>query len=168
VLKNCLKLCAVAVGLLTPGVAAAAIDVVVITNLNLRTGPGVEYERIDTIEAGSIVTVHECVSDYEWCDIDWEDIDGWVAARYLSYEGEPVSLVGPSLGIPVADFDGYGDEPDVASIDVFVEELSPHGRWVHHDRYDRIWIPAGVGPGWAPYTSRPLGLYPARMALRLL
>jgi hypothetical protein len=157
VLKNCLKLCAVAVGLFTPGVAAAAIDAVVMTNLNLnvRAGPGVDYERIYSIEPGSIVTVHECVSDYEWCDIEWEDIDGWVAARYLSYEGEPVSLVGPSLGIPVADFDGYDDEPAVAeaNIDVFIEELAPHGRWVRHDRYDRIWIPAGVGPRWAPYTS---------------
>jgi uncharacterized protein YraI len=63
VLKNCLKLFAAAVGLLTPGVAAAAIDVLVVTNLNLRTGPGAEYERIDTIEAGSVVTVHECVID---------------------------------------------------------------------------------------------------------
>lgn len=82
--KHCLKLFAAAVALLTPGAAAAAIDVVVVTNLSLRTDPGTEYERISTIVAGSVVTVHKCVSDYEWCDIDWADTAGWVAARYLS------------------------------------------------------------------------------------
>ncbi len=40
---------------------------------------------------------------------------------------------------------------DAASVDLFVGPLARHGQWDHHPRYGRVWLPAGVGPGWQPY-----------------
>jgi hypothetical protein len=37
-------------------------------------------------------------------------------------------------------------------IGIFYEELAPHGDWVHSDHYGWVWTPAGVPPGWRPYT----------------
>ncbi len=39
------------------------------------------------------------------------------------------------------------------SISLFQSELSPHGRWVVAASLGSVWVPAGVGPGWAPYTD---------------
>ncbi len=35
----------------------------------------------------------------------------------------------------------------------FYEPLSPYGRWVIVDGYDRCWVPTGVDQDWRPYTS---------------
>jgi len=33
------------------------------------------------------------------------------------------------------------------------EDLDEHGNWAVHPDYGRVWIPAGVGPEWAPYQE---------------
>lgn len=33
------------------------------------------------------------------------------------------------------------------------EELDRHGRWEEDAEYGPLWIPSGVAPGWAPYTT---------------
>lgn len=41
---------------------------------------------------------------------------------------------------------------NAASIDVFYAALAPHGRWDIFPGYGRVFIPAGVGPDWRPYS----------------
>jgi hypothetical protein len=41
---------------------------------------------------------------------------------------------------------------DVASVDVFYGSLAAYGNWGTHARYGRVFLPAGVGPGWQPYS----------------
>jgi uncharacterized protein YraI len=111
--------------MLVPGVASAATAAIVTTDLNVRTGPGVEYQRFQTIPAGDRVTVIGCLSGYNWCDVDWAGSRGWVSGSYLAYRqggdyyDRPISSIGISIGIPVVGFDPY----------------------VYHDRYyrDRSW-----------------------------
>ncbi len=38
------------------------------------------------------------------------------------------------------------------SVGFFVEKLGHHGHWVIVGTYGRVWVPAGVAPGWEPYT----------------
>ena len=38
------------------------------------------------------------------------------------------------------------------SVGVFVERLGHHGRWVGVATYGQVWVPAGVAPGWRPYS----------------
>ncbi len=43
--------------------------------------------------------------------------------------------------------------PRPVSFDIFYQELSPYGAWVQCEPYGWIWMPAGVGVGWQPYTT---------------
>lgn len=38
------------------------------------------------------------------------------------------------------------------SVGIFFDRLQPHGRWVHHRTHGYVFIPAGVGRNWRPYT----------------
>jgi len=38
------------------------------------------------------------------------------------------------------------------SFEVFFNDLQPHGSWVHTADYPYVFVPADVGPDWAPYT----------------
>lgn len=123
--KNPLRIAALAVGLAVPGVASAAFDAVVTTNLNLRGGPSASYERYATIPAGDEVTVYGCLTGYNWCDVDWYGNRGWVSGNYLAYLGSdyyrrPIASIGVTIGVPVVRFDRdvyfrryYGGRPPV-------------------------------------------------------
>lgn len=34
-----------------------------------------------------------------------------------------------------------------------IDDLDPHGRWDRHPAYGSVWVPLGVGAGWAPFTD---------------
>ncbi len=53
--------------------------------LNVRTGPGVNYNKVDTLYAGENVMVRECQRG--WCYVDHSGPDGWVSANYLAQRG---------------------------------------------------------------------------------
>ncbi len=100
----------VTAGLLAiPGVAAAA-SAIVTTDLNIRTGPGPEYQAFDTIPFRSPVEVYGCARGYNWCDIGWAGTRGWVSGDYLAwreggdYYDEPIGSVGMAIGVPVVSF----------------------------------------------------------------
>ncbi len=50
--------------------------------VNLRTGPGVGYERIVSIPAGAQIDVYSCSAN--WCQVTWRTWSGYVAARYIA------------------------------------------------------------------------------------
>lgn len=111
-LNRVLKFATLAGALLLPGIAAAAAPAIVTTDLNIRTGPGVAYQRFGTIAAGDRVTVHGCLTGYNWCDVSWTGDRGWVSGDYLAYLGNrydrrPISSIGVSIGLPVVGFDPY-------------------------------------------------------------
>ncbi len=75
------------VGLLAANSAAlaAAIPAEAKSAVNVRTGPGTSFNRVDTLYAGERVTVRECQSG--WCYVDHNGPDGWVSANYLRQVG---------------------------------------------------------------------------------
>ena len=120
---------AVVAGLMLPSQAMAQYDAHTATDLNLRVGPGLEYGVIDVIPAGYPVDVLGCLDAYEWCDIDWDGLRGWVSARYLVQPGTTVYLpqYAPRIGVPIISFSFFS----------------------YHDRYyrDRPWYRERRG-GW--------------------
>lgn len=111
-LNRAIKIATLAGALLVPGIAAAAAPAIVTTDLNIRTGPGANYQRFGTIDAGDRVTVHGCLRGYNWCDVSWAGNRGWVSGSYLAYLGDryyrrPISSVGVSIGLPILGFDPY-------------------------------------------------------------
>ena len=100
---------ALTAGLVLPGTAFAAALAFTTTDLNIRTGPAASYQRFGTIPEGGSVTVHGCLTGYNWCDISWSGERGWVSGNYLAYAGrryarQPIPSVGVSIGLPVIGF----------------------------------------------------------------
>jgi uncharacterized protein YraI len=109
------------------------------TSVNIRGGPGTNYEIVGNLPAGEIVSVLSCNSGYEWCEIDYVGQRGYVAARYLTYavQGDyydrPVSSVGVYVGLPLF--------------------------WDVYPTY-RPWGPSYRPPGYRPPGNRPPGYRP--------
>ena len=67
------------------GMAATATAV---SDLNVRSGPGADYEVLDTLPAGETVRLIGC--DGDWCEISMgRDGTGFAAADFLDVAGRP-------------------------------------------------------------------------------
>ncbi|NDJ84462.1 MAG: ABC transporter substrate-binding protein [Chloroflexi bacterium] len=64
----------------TPSVVTATVTSRV---LNLRTGPGTEYERIDQLQQGDQVTVAGRNQNFTWLFIQYQGRVGWVSADFV-------------------------------------------------------------------------------------
>ncbi|MBW6507650.1 MAG: SH3 domain-containing protein [Rhodobacteraceae bacterium] len=63
--------------------AAAAVDAVATTWLNVRSGPGGGFAVVTTLAPDTIVTVTEC-QDNGWCYVEHSGPSGWVSSTYLA------------------------------------------------------------------------------------
>lgn len=118
-LRHSLMLAATAIGLaVLPSVADAA-PARITANINVRSGPGVQYYRIGLLPAGSPVEVYGCLQGYTWCDVSYGNMRGWVAARYLSvfYNRNVFVPSRPIVALPFLSFsysywdNHYRDQP---------------------------------------------------------
>jgi uncharacterized protein YraI len=87
-------------------------------NLNVRSGPGFQYQVVNKIAANVPVEITGCVSDYSWCSVALPGgVTGWASAPYLVTKaaGQPknMGVVGAQLGVPVVVPTGNG--PSVAT-----------------------------------------------------
>ena len=65
---------------------AAAAPASVVTNVNIRIGPGETYPVSDILMRGDLVEVDRC--DYGWCYVRYGH-EGWVAESLLQPAHEP-------------------------------------------------------------------------------
>ena len=85
--------------------------------VSVRAGPDLTYPAVATVGAGYPVDVAGCLSDYSWCDVEFNNgyDRGWVPARRLQYNygGRRVPLYSysSSIGLPTVTFSllGYWD-----------------------------------------------------------
>jgi len=100
---------AAALALLT-GAAAAQTTATATTDLNIRSGPGPQYEVIGVIESGGSATVNGCLQGSKWCTVTTSAGEGWVYSDYLTAElsGAPVVVTEryADIGVPVVEYDG--------------------------------------------------------------
>lgn len=76
-----------ALALLATTATAFAAPAFATGNVNVRSGPGTGYARVDTLRRGEQVDVVQCRGS--WCYIEKRGPDGWVSANYLSRGGNP-------------------------------------------------------------------------------
>lgn len=91
---------AVAALLLTT--ASASAGAVVLTDLNVRAGPGTRFPVIGGLPRGASVQVLGCTPS--WCNIGWSG-SAFVSAAYLGFDGPAPYMNGPAVvpvGFPVA------------------------------------------------------------------
>lgn len=62
---------------------ALAEPAVATRNVNIRSGPGLNFEVVDTLVQGEPVDKGQCNADGSWCYIKHEGSDGWVAAVFI-------------------------------------------------------------------------------------
>lgn len=67
------------------------------TDLNLRSGPGVQHEIIGTIKGGDDVAVKGCIESANWCEVSYDGKDGWAYGDYLAAKvGEEFKAIYPN------------------------------------------------------------------------
>ena len=109
------KIAAAGLFMLAPALAQAA-EGYSTANVNMRAGPSTRYPAVAVIPAGSSVEIRGCLSDLNWCDVEFYGGRGWVSGQYVQalYQQRRI-YVGPQyyrpLGIPVIRFsvDNYWD-----------------------------------------------------------
>ncbi|AEQ50323.1 DUF1236 domain-containing protein [Pelagibacterium halotolerans] len=76
-------------GLLMTGTALAqTATATATTDLNIRSGPGPQFETVGVIASGDSATVTGCVADSMWCEIDYGGTMGYAYSDYLTVEAE--------------------------------------------------------------------------------
>ncbi len=72
---------AATVGLAISTSAVMAVEATAKSAVNVRSGPGVSYGKVDALYGGEAVEITECRGN--WCHIQHPGPDGWVSGRYL-------------------------------------------------------------------------------------
>ncbi len=68
--------------MMTSTMSAFAVAAVAKSAVNVRSGPGVNYAKIDILLAGQSVNVTQCQGN--WCYVEKDGPDGWVSGKYLT------------------------------------------------------------------------------------
>jgi hypothetical protein len=77
---------AVAAATLFAATAAYAAPGVTLGGVNVREDAGTQYDIIGTLKKGEYVDIIECSAG--WCEIDYDDEEGYVSAKYLALVGD--------------------------------------------------------------------------------
>jgi hypothetical protein len=81
-----------------------------VTDLNMRMGPGPDFEVVTVIPADTSVAVLGCTEAMRWCEVSLEGHTGWAYAEYLTIEVAGTPMIVPEataqVEVPVVTFDG--------------------------------------------------------------
>ncbi|WEX09715.1 DUF1236 domain-containing protein [Chelativorans sp. AA-79] len=91
------------------GVAAAQTMATATTDLNIRSGPGPEYEVVGVIDASDEATIDGCIEGSKWCQVTYNGVQGWAYSDYLTASlsgGETVVLTErPPEAVPTVTYE---------------------------------------------------------------
>jgi uncharacterized protein YraI len=75
-------------------VAAQASPGFSTADVNIRTGPDIDFPSVGVIPEGEPLSIEGCLRDESWCDVRWDGGRGWVYSEYLAFDerGEMVPL----------------------------------------------------------------------------
>ena len=76
---------AAGVGLTLSVGSVAAVDATAISGVNVRSGPGIGFSRVDSLYGGEHVNITECRGT--WCYVEHSGPDGWVSGHFLAASG---------------------------------------------------------------------------------
>ncbi|MCW1934476.1 DUF1236 domain-containing protein [Pararhodobacter zhoushanensis] len=79
------------------GGMAAALTASATSDLNLRAGPGPQYNILDVIQSDESVMVSGCLSTQDWCEVNNGDAQGWAYAPYLMFDDEGTAKPLPEM-----------------------------------------------------------------------
>jgi uncharacterized protein YraI len=145
--------------LLSAGAAAAA-PATVQSDLNVRSGPGAQYQVVGTVQGGETVDVAGCTGS--WCQISFRGGTGYANQNYLAMAGgggPGYAAVAPGYADPGYVYD---DTPGNAYNDYYYDDygpsfgfyVSPGFRHHRHHGWNGRWNGGSqVGGNWQGRTG---------------
>jgi len=88
-----LALCAGALAIVAASTATAA-PAYVMTNVNMRSGPGTTNEIVTRIPGGSLIEANNCKDG--WCEVNWQGKSGFAIETALDMSGRVPSRPRPA------------------------------------------------------------------------
>jgi len=91
---------------LAAGAASAVTAYSPTGHLNVRSGPGFQYQVVGQVQTSVQAQITGCVSDFSWCAVALPNgVTGWASAPYLVTKAttppKNLQVAGAQLGIPV-------------------------------------------------------------------
>jgi uncharacterized protein YraI len=148
------------------GAATADTMVSATTDLNVRAGPGPEYQVIGVLGAGQQAPLTGCLQNSRWCTVSTANGNGWVYSDYLAAEeqGQRVVITQRPAGVtvPVVTYEGpaaqvgttvtsdiVGPDDDIAVDDTIgtIEPPSEVRTYVVDHRSDPVYLNGEVVVG---------------------
>jgi uncharacterized protein YraI len=73
---------------------ATAVVASAITPLNIRSGPGPQYDVIGVINPHGYTEIKGCIQNSLWCQVDYRGRQGWAYSKYLTMRaaGQPLVI----------------------------------------------------------------------------
>lgn len=94
--------------------AQATASATATTDLNIRSGPGPEYNVVGLIGASDQTTVLGCIDGSKWCQVQHGGVTGWAYSDYLTVavSGTPQIVTNnyATVGVPVTTYEKSGSE----------------------------------------------------------
>ena len=91
------------------GSASAATRTTATTALNIRSGPGPQYDIVGAIKANDQAHLLGCINGSAWCQVDYRRTKGWAYSRYLTTDVADKPLViaehREQIGVPIATYE---------------------------------------------------------------
>ncbi|MEP3438310.1 MAG: DUF1236 domain-containing protein [Hoeflea sp.] len=95
--------------LLSSTAAMADFSATATTDLNIRSGPGPQFEVIGAIANSDTATVNGCIEGSKWCQVTYNGTTGWSYSEYLSadFSGQQavISMAPQTAQVPVIEND---------------------------------------------------------------
>lgn len=95
--------------LLSSTAAMAAFSATATTDLNIRSGPGPQFEVVGAIASSDTATVNGCIEGSKWCQVTYNGTTGWSYSEYLSadFSGQQtvISMAPQTAQVPVIEND---------------------------------------------------------------
>lgn len=139
-------------GAMVLGVAGAAMAAPAVStgNVNIRSGPGTQYERVGVLARNQLVDVTGCRGG--WCYIEQRGRDGWVSANYLQAERRQSSSR-PSVNFSFS----FGNVPEAPRPQRPQRPQRPDWNGGHHGGNNGGWNGhnGGWNGGWNDDRPRP-------------
>jgi len=73
--------------------SAYAANAVALTDLNIRSGPGPDYDVVGALSANEAADVKGCIEGSLWCEVSANGGTGWAYSKYLAMERNNKRLV---------------------------------------------------------------------------
>ena len=120
--------------------SAASAQILTTGSVNVRSGPGLDYETIGSIAEGKVVvfrngieTVEEDERGVEWYHIGYKNINGWISSKYTK------KLVGPVKEVSSKKISRYKEVAqyfDKVAEDLYVGTLKEAAEKIGLDGYN--------------------------------